>query len=1044
MRIGAGLTAILIGIYSLFYVGLFGGMLGSTVGWLASVGPHTGADQTIRNWGDSVYVLSIASPLLAIIGGIITFGIPQLGALIIGASAFAHWSLLGAGFVGQFFVYPLGAAAILALISPPRRKAHPIVIAPPAAPPQSDAFDRTKWNALLEYDKDLSAAAARIRPFGDKWLDEFAAAFLALNDKQYLSEIVDRILSRAEVERDKASERAEAEKRDRERLEQLRRERRALWRQRLWGSTPRKIATAATPLCVLGIAAVLAWPKKYADPFAYCKAVGDRDLACVECGDDSPVGDTRYVGPSVPRVITSTLRRKLDMPSDEFPAVWRCMNGNIWGCYLGASGRACTRPDTSVDQRAIAQFCVQNPNSNVPNAVNNTPWQWTCNGSTAVIDRRYPAVQLDKRGYMATGWYLVDTAMEDSATERGQPPQGSSEKVKTTEAEDQNVAEARRAQYERDMEQAREEAKRYQPEVYEAIAQQKQPNYAGHTDDLCTILDKARNSRAELDRQIANERNPLKQDSLRQQIGQFDQQQEASLENFVKANRRQFMGLSGVISSLGTTSYTIGPGVLLGITLPCQLTVSFQFVEVTNPAWGSFDPESQSPLSQWRTALENVAVGDSVTFSGRFVKGVSTAVLTALQKSGGVAYKVPDAYLPATEDAAAMVSQGGLAWIPVKVVNTWPAAQEYCAGLNHDGQTGWRMPTRAELESLYNSKAMKVQGWGLGDTWSSSQGIAGPGWYWHVNLENGSVYNSDMSAKQGVSCVRSLSQDAAVPASAATLTPEFAEIDEKRSFGGVTFGVPVSEMAGLEPLPGCDPEQCYAKADENADMNGVKLEKVWYHFSHGKLVSVQLIPAKGQGDALLADLTKRFGPGARNNDGRVDWNGRRVFAVYSAAGDWPSLFVGDKELRQEEEGPAKKQAESRSAASTESLERVASARVRDYWAAWSLPNSEALTRIEGFYGSTIKFYGKAEPRGEVMKEKRKFAERWPARTYVTRDGSLAIRCGGTTCDVTGVVDWKAASGPRSANASGAANFSFTFVASGDSAKIASESGSVIK
>jgi hypothetical protein len=128
------------------------------------------------------------------------------------------------------------------------------------------------------------------------------------------------------------------------------------------------------------------------------------------------------------------------------------------------------------------------------------------------------------------------------------------------------------------------------------------------------------------------------------------------------------------------------------------------------------------------------------------------------------------------------------------------------------------------------------------------------------------------------------------------------------------------------------------------------------------------------------------------------------------------------------------------------LERLAAARTRDYWVAWSSPNTVALTTIEGFYGNTIKFYGKVRSRSDVMKEKRKFAERWPDRKYEARDGSISIKCDPATaaCNVTGIVDWQAASPPRSARATGVAHFLFTFVLQGDRAKIASESGSVVR
>lgn len=70
-------------------------------------------------------------------------------------------------------------------------------------PHSKKAFDTEKWDALLQYDDDLREAAETIRPMGDKWVDELARAYLILNDKRYLPNIVTKIgaAARAELER---------------------------------------------------------------------------------------------------------------------------------------------------------------------------------------------------------------------------------------------------------------------------------------------------------------------------------------------------------------------------------------------------------------------------------------------------------------------------------------------------------------------------------------------------------------------------------------------------------------------------------------------------------------------------------------------------------------------------------------------------------------------------------------------------------------------------------------------------------------------------
>lgn len=79
---------------------------------------------------------------------------------------------------------------------------------------------------------------------------------------------------------------------------------------------------------------------------------------------------------------------------------------------------------------------------------------------------------------------------------------------------------------------------------------------------------------------------------------------------------------------------------------------------------------------------------------------------------------------------AGYVAQGGRLWMPNNVVNppngwdTWSNANTYCTTATIQGQTGWRLPTAAELMALYNSGAMNGQGWQLAGTWSSDSSRA--------------------------------------------------------------------------------------------------------------------------------------------------------------------------------------------------------------------------------------------------------------------------------------------------------------------------------
>jgi hypothetical protein len=68
------------------------------------------------------------------------------------------------------------------------------------ADPMEEPFDREKWNALLKYDQDIALIAEKLWPLGDKWIDEFARAYLVLNDKQYLPNITKKIIDDARKE----------------------------------------------------------------------------------------------------------------------------------------------------------------------------------------------------------------------------------------------------------------------------------------------------------------------------------------------------------------------------------------------------------------------------------------------------------------------------------------------------------------------------------------------------------------------------------------------------------------------------------------------------------------------------------------------------------------------------------------------------------------------------------------------------------------------------------------------------------------------------
>jgi hypothetical protein len=58
-------------------------------------------------------------------------------------------------------------------------------------------YDRERWRLLLRNDADISRLVTALAPYGQKYVDELAAAYLALNDKDHLPMILREIIASA-------------------------------------------------------------------------------------------------------------------------------------------------------------------------------------------------------------------------------------------------------------------------------------------------------------------------------------------------------------------------------------------------------------------------------------------------------------------------------------------------------------------------------------------------------------------------------------------------------------------------------------------------------------------------------------------------------------------------------------------------------------------------------------------------------------------------------------------------------------------------------
>ena len=64
----------------------------------------------------------------------------------------------------------------------------------------SPTYGINKWNALIQYDPDIKRVVDALAPFGQKYVDEFAQAFMAIDDKNYLPQIIEKILATAKAD----------------------------------------------------------------------------------------------------------------------------------------------------------------------------------------------------------------------------------------------------------------------------------------------------------------------------------------------------------------------------------------------------------------------------------------------------------------------------------------------------------------------------------------------------------------------------------------------------------------------------------------------------------------------------------------------------------------------------------------------------------------------------------------------------------------------------------------------------------------------------
>jgi hypothetical protein len=142
----------------------------------------------------------------------------------------------------------------------------------------------------------------------------------------------------------------------------------------------------------------------FSDPFAYCRAVGDVDAP-----------DARYSGPKMPVAIAEGLEKAFAAPGSkrlepfEKNSVWRCMDGKVYACNIGANIPCGEKADTSrTPSEAMVDLCKTNQNTDsIPAYVTGraTVYLWKCEGGKPEVVTEFTTP--DERGFLTNAWHEI-------------------------------------------------------------------------------------------------------------------------------------------------------------------------------------------------------------------------------------------------------------------------------------------------------------------------------------------------------------------------------------------------------------------------------------------------------------------------------------------------------------------------------------------------------------------------------------------------------------------------------------------------------------
>ncbi len=136
------------------------------------------------------------------------------------------------------------------------------------------------------------------------------------------------------------------------------------------------------------------------NPFDYCASVGTEDQPAIETED----------GKLPPEIIQGMVDQNVisaDAPDAILQgAFWRCMDGNVYVCVVGANLPCTEQADMSdTPTPEMNNFCSDNANSDfIPASVTGraTVYSWKCDGTDAVVDQQ--VFTPDEQGYLSDFW----------------------------------------------------------------------------------------------------------------------------------------------------------------------------------------------------------------------------------------------------------------------------------------------------------------------------------------------------------------------------------------------------------------------------------------------------------------------------------------------------------------------------------------------------------------------------------------------------------------------------------------------------------------